>query len=78
MEIFIAARLGEDALERVSHEESPALSALGEEFDNLSILDRETILYSQYRRAPEAVTQRTFPAGKFSQVNTEGNSVHCG
>jgi 23S rRNA (uracil1939-C5)-methyltransferase len=74
-EIFIAARLGEDALERIDHEESPALSALGEEFDNLSILDRETILYSQYRRTPEAVTQRTFPAGKFSQVNTEGNSV---
>jgi 23S rRNA (uracil1939-C5)-methyltransferase len=74
-ELFLAARLREDALERIDYEESPALTALAEEFDNLTILDRETILYTQYRKTPEAVTQRTFPAGKFSQVNTEGNAV---
>jgi len=74
-DIFVAAKLREDALERVDHEESPALKALSEEFDNLAILDHERPLFSQYKRQPEVVEQRVFPTGRFSQINTEGNAV---
>ncbi len=74
-DVFIAAKLREDALEHVDHADSPAIAMLAQSFKHCCVLANQRPIFSQYDSLEEPPTQRRFPVGRFSQVNAEGNAL---